>query len=339
MRITVIGSGSWGTAFSRLLHGNGHQVEVLTLTAQEATTLNEVRENVHFLPGVTLPEGIRFVAMHEASLSHSQLVVYAVPTQAVREVARWVGPQRPKHCLQLSLAKGIELGTLLRPTEVITAETAAPAAALSGPNHAEEVSRDMPSATVIAAEDDSLAATLQRAVMCDTFRVYRNSDVVGVEFCGAAKNPIAIAVGMSDGLGYGDNTRASLITRSLAEVTRLGMRLGARFETFAGLAGIGDMIATCTSRHSRNRKAGELLAGGDSPADLQKLVGQVVEGIPTTYALHDLGGQLGVELPVTDNVYEALEHGKDSMDCVRSLMGREPKIEGLADMPGSVEPR
>jgi glycerol-3-phosphate dehydrogenase (NAD(P)+) len=328
MNVTVIGSGSWGTAFARLLHGNGHAVEVLTLSAEEADALSARRVNEHFLPGVAIPAGIRFTAIGAAGLSDAELVVYAVPTQAIREVARWVAGLRRPDLLQLSLAKGLELHTLRRPTEIIAAETGVAAAALSGPNHAEEVARDMPSATVIAAADEELAGTLQRAVMTETFRVYRNSDVAGVEFCGAAKNPVAIAVGMGDGLGYGDNTRASLITRSLAEVARLGMRLGARFETFAGLAGIGDMIATCTSRHSRNRKAGELLATGRSPGSLQELVGQVVEGIPTAYALHDLSDELGVEMPVCENVYEALELDKDPHECVRALMSREPKIEG-----------
>jgi glycerol-3-phosphate dehydrogenase (NAD(P)+) len=261
-----------------------------------------------------------------------------VPTQAVRQVAEWVASRRPPSPLQLSLAKGLELGTHLRPTEIIAAATGVPAAALSGPNHAEEVSRDMPSATVIAAEDEQLAETLQRAVTNDCFRVYRNTDVIGVEFCGAAKNPIAIAVGMSDGLGFGDNTRASLITRSLAEVARLGMDLGARFETFAGLAGLGDMIATCTSRHSRNRKAGELLAAGHSVDEVKRLVGQVVEGIPTTYALHEMSHALAVEMPVTENVYEALEHGKDPRECVRSLMSREPTLERPAGDGGRGSP-
>jgi glycerol-3-phosphate dehydrogenase (NAD(P)+) len=333
MQATVIGSGSWGTAFSRLLSRNGHSVTVLTLTTEEAAGLTERRVNEHFLPGVTIPVDIAFRAMGDADLKGAQLVVYAVPTQAMRQVAAWVAPLRPAGSLQLSLAKGLELTTLKRPTQIIAEETGAPAAALSGPNHAEEVSRDMPSATVIAAEDDGLAKRLQAAVNSDSFRVYRNDDVVGVEFCGAAKNPIAIAVGMSDGLGYGDNTRASLITRSLAEVTRLGSCIGARFQTFAGLAGIGDMIATCTSHHSRNRMAGELLAHGNAPSELQGLVGQVVEGIPTTYALHDLSARLGIEMPVTANVYEALENGRSAIDCVRALMGRTLTSEGPALEP------
>jgi len=327
VRVTVIGSGSWGTGFSRLLRGNGHRVQVLTLTAAEAEELSTRRVNEHFLPDVRIPDGVEFVGMDDASLDDTELLVYAVPTQVMREVAGWVAGRRSSDFLQLSLAKGLELGTHRRPTEIIATTTGLPAAALSGPNHAEEVARDMPSATVIAAEDEDLAATLQEAVMGDYFRVYRNTDVVGVEFCGAAKNPIAIAVGMSDGLGFGDNTRASLITRSLAEVARLGMDLGARFETFAGLAGIGDMIATCTSRHSRNRKAGELLAAGHPVEEVKRLVGQVVEGIPTTYALHEMKTSLGIEMPVTENVYEALEHGKDPRECVRSLMSREPKLE------------
>jgi glycerol-3-phosphate dehydrogenase (NAD(P)+) len=337
VQVTIIGSGSWGTAFARLLSRNGHRVTVLTLSAEEAAELTERRVNEHFLPGVTIPADIAFRAIGEADLMGAGLVVYAVPTQATRQVAAWAAPLRPSASLQLSLAKGLELTTLKRPTQIIAEETGAPAAALSGPNHAEEVSRDLPSATVIAAEDQESAKRLQAAINSETFRVYRNDDVVGVEFCGAAKNPIAIAVGMSDGLGFGDNSRASLITRSLAEVTRLGSCLGARFETFAGLAGIGDMIATCTSRHSRNRKAGELLAHGHSPTELQDLVGQVVEGIPTAYALHDLSAQLGIEMPVTSNVYEALENGRSVIECVRDLMGRTPTSEGPAlEPPGTV---
>ena len=255
--------------------------------------LNTTHQNPHFLPGVVLPEQIRFVAIADADVGGAGLVVYAVPTQAIREVARWVAPRRPSGALQLSLAKGYELHSLKRPTDVIAEETGAAAAALSGPNHAEEVSRDMPSATVIAAADEDAADTLQAAITSDTFRVYTNDDVVGVEFCGAVKNPIAVAVGMSDGLGFGDNSRASLITRSLAEVTRLGIAQGAHIATFTGLAGIGDLIATCTSRHSRNRLAGELLAKGASPAEVEQEVGQVVEGIPTAHALHDLAAHLG----------------------------------------------
>ena len=267
----------------------GHDVEVLTLTREEAAELKATHENPHFLPGVA-PARARSAssAMDDADLSGAELLVYAVPTQAVREVARWVAPRRAAGALQLSLAKGYEIGSLKRPTQVIEEETGAGAAALSGPNHAEEVSKDMPSATVIAAADESVALALQAAITSDTFRVYTNDDVVGVEFCGAVKNPIAVAVGMSDGLGFGDNSRASLITRSVAEMTRLGMIQGAHIATFTGLAGIGDLIATCTSRHSRNRLAGELLAKGASPAEVEAQVGQVVEGLPTAYALHDL---------------------------------------------------
>ena len=229
-------------------------------------------------------------------------------------------------CSSLS-AKGYEIGSLKRPTEVIEEETGAGAAALSGPNHAEEVSKDMPSATVVAAADETMALALQAAVTSDTFRVYTNDDVVGVEFCGAVKNPIAVAVGMSDGLGFGDNSRASLITRSIAEMTRLGMIQGAHIATFTGLAGIGDLIATCTSRHSRNRRAGELLAKGASPAEVERQVGQVVEGLHTAYALHDLAKRLGIDMPVTENVYQVLEGKRTPQECVADLMGRSPKRE------------
>jgi len=327
MRITVIGSGSWGSAFSRLLVRRGHDVQVLTLTREEASTLNATHENPHFLPGVTLPTELTFVAMDDADVSGAELLVYAVPTQVVRKVAGWVASRRAPGSLQLSLAKGYELGTLKRPTQVIAEETGGVVAALSGPNHAEEVARDMPSATVIACGDEEVAEVLQDAITCDTFRVYTNDDAVGVEYCGAVKNPIAVAVGMSDGLGFGDNSRASLITRSIAEMTRLGVIQGAHLATFLGLAGIGDLIATCTSRHSRNRKAGELLAQGLSPAEVEAAIGQVVEGIPTAYALHDLAGRLSIDMPVTENVYMVLDGQRTVQECVADLMGRAPKKE------------
>jgi glycerol-3-phosphate dehydrogenase (NAD(P)+) len=327
LEVTVIGSGSWGCAFSRLLVLRGHRVQTLTLTREEADMLNRTHLNPHFLPGVALPAELRFAAMEDADIGTAELVVYAVPTQAIRPVSSWVAARRSPAPLQLSLAKGLELDTLRRPSEIVLDETGVTVAVLSGPNHAEEVGRDMPSATVVACSDEYVSADLQAALTSDTFRVYTNADVLGVEFNGAAKNPVAIAVGMSDGLGFGDNSRASLMTRSLAEVARLGTRLGARPETFAGLAGIGDLIATCTSRHSRNRRAGELLAKGEAPARVEALVGQVVEGIPTTRALHDLAGRLGIEMPVIENVYEVLTHGRSPAECVRSLMGREPKRE------------
>jgi len=328
VKVSVIGSGSWGTAFSRLLVRRGHEVQTLTMTRAEADELNARHENVHFLPGVSLPEQLTFVAMEEAELAESDIIVYAVPTQVVREVAKWVSARRLPAALQLSLAKGLERGTLKRPTEIIAEETGDVTAALSGPNHAEEVARDMPTASVIACSDAGMAGKLQRAVNAETFRVYTNEDVVGVEFCGAAKNPIALAVGMADGLGYGDNTRATLMTRSLAEIARLGMKLGADFPTFAGLAGIGDLIATCTSRHSRNRRAGELIAQGHDPATVESMIGQVVEGIPTVYALHDLSRRMGVDMPVTGAVYEAVAHGVSPRELVGSLMGRELTSEG-----------
>jgi glycerol-3-phosphate dehydrogenase (NAD(P)+) len=327
VNVAVIGSGSWGSAFARHLSRRGHRVTVLTLTAAEAAELAERRENVAFLPGVRLPDDVRFAAMADADIAEAAIVVYAVPTQAVREVAAWVAPRRAEGSLQLSLAKGFELGSLERPTEVIREVTGAPAAALSGPNHAEEIGRDMPSATVIATYDMTVAERLQQAVAGDTLRVYTNDDVLGVESCGAMKNPIAVAVGMSDGLGFGDNSRAALMTRGLAEMARVGLAQGARFETFSGLAGIGDLIATCTSRHSRNRHAGELLAGGATPDEAAAEVGQVVEGFPTAYALHDLAARYAVEIPVTANVYEVLEGRRTPSECVADLMGRLPKRE------------
>ena len=327
MRGTVIGSGSWGSGFARLLACRGHDVQVLALSRDEAAQLQATHENPHFLPGVHLPDEIRFAAIEDADLSAAELLVYAVPTQAIREVARWVAPRRRGGRAAAVAGQGLRDRHAQAPHRVIEEETGAGAAALSGPNHAEEVSKDMPSATVIAAADEALALALQAAVTSDTFRVYTNDDVVGVEFCGAVKNPIAVAVGMSDGLGFGDNSRASLITRSIAEMTRLGMIQGAHIATFTGLAGIGDLIATCTSQHSRNRHAGELLAKGASPAEVEQQVGQVVEGLHTAYALHDIATRLGIDMPVTENVYQVLEGKRTPQECVADLMGRTPKKE------------
>ena len=241
---------------------------MLCLTGDEAAELTERRVNEHFLPGVELPARSSSWPWTTPTSTGRELVVYAVPTQVVRQVARWVGAAGDGAArLQLSLAKGLELGTLKRPSEIIEEETGSRGRRAlgpqprrgGGPRHAVGDRDRLP-------RRGASRTLLQQAITCDTFRVYTNTDVLGVEFCGAAKNPIALAVGMSDGLGYGDNTRASLMTRSIAEMARLGTRLGARIETFAGLAGIGDLIATCTSRHSRNRLAGELLAKGESPA-------------------------------------------------------------------------
>ena len=325
VRVTVVGSGSWGSAFSRLLVRGGHDVQVLTLTREEAGQLNATHENPHFLPGRRAAVGgaFRGDGRRATGGQRPDRLRGADAGRARGRAGGWLRAATRSRCSSRS-PKATSSARSSGPRRSSRRRPARAAAALSGPNHAEEVSRDMPSATVVAAADEAMALALQQAITSDTFRVYTNDDVVGVEFCGAVKNPIAVAVGMSDGLGFGDNSRASLITRSIAEMTRLGMIQGAHIATFTGLAGIGDLIATCTSQHSRNRLAGELLAKGASPADVEREVGQVVEGIPTAYALHDLAGRLGIDMPVTENVYQVLEGRRTPQECVADLMGRAP---------------
>jgi glycerol-3-phosphate dehydrogenase (NAD(P)+) len=315
MQVVVIGGGSWGTAFSRLLADRGHEVMLACRDPAQAAAIAETGHNPRYLTTVALHD----VAAVREVPAGADLYVLAVPSRAFAEVAA----RLPPGGAALSLTKGLDpasgerLSTLVRDRRV---------AVLSGPNMAEEIAEGLPSAAVIASEDEELAAELQHAVNSMVFRVYVNPDVTGVELCAAAKNVIALAAGGVDGLGLGDNAKAALITRGLAEMARLGEAYGARPETFAGLAGMGDLIVTCWSRHGRNRHAGELIAQGASADEAVAEIGMVVEGLTTAPVLRELSHRLGIELPITEGVCRILE-GESLGDLVQSLMGRSPRGE------------
>ena len=318
MDVVVVGGGSWGTAFARLLAGRGHATTLACRDRGQAQAIAETGRNPRYLRNADL-RGVRATSVEEAPLDHAELVVLAVPSRAFAEVVASLPGTGPV----LSLTKGLDPGTGRRLSTLVERR---PVAVLSGPNFAEEVADGLPAAAVIASEDDDLAVRLQHALNSTTFRVYVNPDLTGVELCAAAKNVIALAAGGVDGFGLGDNAKAALITRGLAEMARLGEGCGARPETFAGLAGMGDLMVTCWSRLGRNRRAGELIARGATPDQAHAEIGQVVEGLTTAPVLRDLSRRLGIELPITEGVCQVLE-GAALEDLVASLMGRRPRGE------------
>ena len=325
MRIAVVGGGSWGTAFASHLAGRGHDVDLLARDADHAAEIEATRENRQYLPGVRIADGVR-VGPLAAGIAQVGLVVLAVPSRAFGAVLGALDV--PASADVLSLTKGLDPATGRRLSEVAAAllGDAARVAVLSGPNHAEEIARGTPAATVIASQPVGLAQRLQETIATSRLRVYANADVVGVELCGAAKNVIALAAGVSDGLGFGDNAKAALITRGLAEMTRLGASFDADPRTFAGLAGLGDLVATCCSLHSRNRRAGVLLAEGVAAGDLESAIGMVAEGITTAPVLQRVAAERGLELPITERVNALLE-GESPVEAVSRLMAREPISE------------
>jgi glycerol-3-phosphate dehydrogenase (NAD(P)+) len=315
MNVVVVGGGSWGTAFSRLLADRGHEVTLACRDPEQAAAISETGRNPRYLTNVDLRD---VAAVHETPAG-ADLYVLAVPSRAFADVAAGL----PAGGAALSLTKGLDPASGQRLSTLVHDR---PVAVLSGPNMAEEIAEGLPSAAVIASEDEELAVELQHAVNSTVFRLYVNPDVTGVELCAAAKNVIALAAGGVDGLSLGDNAKAALITRGLAEMARLGEAYGARPETFAGLAGMGDLIVTCWSRHGRNRQAGELIAQGASAAEAAAEIGMVVEGLTTAPVLRDLSHRLGIELPITEGVCRILE-GDSLGDLVQSLMGRRPRGE------------
>jgi glycerol-3-phosphate dehydrogenase (NAD(P)+) len=318
VNVVVVGGGSWGTAFACVLRHRGQAVTLACRDPEQARAIAETGRNPRYLTTVDL-SGIAATTIDEAPLADTELIVLAVPSRAFAEVAAALPGGAPV----LSLTKGLDPATGER---LSTRVTGRPVAVLSGPNMAEEVAEGLPSATVIACEDRELAERLQEAINSLIFRVYVNEDLVGVELCAAAKNVIALAAGGVDGLGLGDNAKASLITRGLVEMARLGEACGAEPETFSGLAGMGDLIVTCFSGYGRNRRAGELIARGASPDDAAAQIGQVIEGLTTAPVLRDLSHRLGVELPITEGVCRVL--GGESLDgLLASLMGRQPTQE------------
>jgi len=318
VNVTVIGGGSWGTAFSRLLAGHGHEVTLACRDPEQARAIAETGRNPRHLSDADL-SGIAAVALADADLGSAQLLVLAVPSEAFAEVAASL----PDGVPVLSLTKGLDPSSGDRLSSLLAGRRAA---VLSGPNFAREVADGLPAAAVIASADEAFAVELQHAINSLVFRVYVNTDLIGVELCAAAKNVIALAAGGVDGLGLGDNAKAALITRGLAEMSRLAAAEGARPETFAGLAGMGDLIVTCWSRLSRNRRAGELIAQGASPEEAVAQIGEVVEGLTTAPVLRDLSRRLGIELPITEGACRVLA-GDDLGELVSELMGRRPREE------------
>lgn len=328
-RITIIGDGGWGTALAVMLAQSGALVRLWGVFPDAIENMRLKRENLVYLPGVGLPDTLELTADRQKA-ADADVAVLAMPTRYFRSVLEsFEGLLAPETVL-VSVAKGFDPQTNVCMTEV--AKSILPdsiVAALSGPSHAEEVARGIPTAVVLASEDPLQAQRLRDIFMNPRFRVYTSADVLGVELGGALKNIIAVAVGISDGLGFGDNTRAALITRGMAEITRLGVAMGARAETFAGLSGIGDLVVTCTSRHSRNRSVGERLGRGEKATEIIASMQQVAEGIWNCSLAHELAAEHGVETPIIDQVHGVVNGGLDPNHAVAALMEREPKPDGL----------
>lgn len=326
MKIAVIGSGGWGTAISILLADKGNDVYLWSWIQEETDRLNRDRENKEFLPGVMLLDNIVCTHDMKSCIEGAEVIVTAAPSPATRTTAKQMAPYVKEGQRIVNISKGLE--GQLRLSEVYKSEIPqADISVLSGPSHAEEVSRKIPTTVVVASEKKETAEFLQDVFMCPTFRVYTSDDIIGVELGGALKNVIALCAGISDGLGYGDNTKAALITRGVAEITRLGTAMGARASTFAGLSGLGDLIVTGTSKLSRNHSAGELIGKGYTVAEALDKVHMVVEGVNTAGAAYNLSRQYGVETPIIEQAYKILFEGTDPRDAVNQLMTRQKTSE------------
>ncbi len=329
MRVSVIGAGSWGTAVTWMLGNKGHEIRLWSREEEIAAGINSDRRNPVYLPDVVIPDGVFASHDVEEALSGAQAVVMVTPSVGVRETAEAMKPHLGSDVPVVILSKGVEGGTNLLMTEVLEDVLGGKEriAGLSGPNHAEEVSKGVPSATVVAAYNEGVGDLFQDIFMTRFFRVYTNPDVIGVELAGASKNIVAIAAGMSDGLGYGDNTKATLMTRGLAEMSRLGVAVGANPLTYMGLAGMGDLIATCTSRHSRNRNLGELVAQGGTMQEFYDKTHMVAEGAVACVTVDELGKREGLELPITQQVRAILYEGQPVASGEEALLGRAAKDE------------
>lgn len=329
--VGVMGAGSWGTALALLLHSNGHQVTVWSINEEEVEMLSKEREHKSKLPGVKIPEDMVFTSDMETAIKEKDFLVLAVPSAFTRGTARNMKPFVKEGQIIVDVAKGIEEDTLMTLSQQIEEEIPqANVAVLSGPSHAEEVGRGLPTAVVIGAKTEETARYLQEMFMNHVFRVYISPDMLGMELGGALKNVIALAAGIADGMGYGDNTKAALITRGIAEIARLGVKMGGAIESFTGLTGIGDLIVTCASVHSRNRKAGYLMGQGKTMEEAMAEVKMVVEGVYSAKAATKLGKKYGVALPIVDKVNEVLFEGKDPKEAVDELMLRDSKAEHSA---------
>ncbi len=324
----VLGAGSWGTALSVLLHDNGHHVTVWSIDESEVKMLNEKREHELKLPGVKIPDDMVITGDMEEAIRGKDFLVLAVPSPFTRGTARKMKPYVTEGQIIVDVAKGIEESTLMTLSAQIEEEIPqADVAVLSGPSHAEEVGRRLPTTCVIGAKTKKTAEYLQSMFISRDFRVYTSPDILGIELGGSLKNVIALAAGIADGLGYGDNTKAALITRGIAEIARLGVKMGGKIETFTGLTGIGDLIVTCVSRHSRNRKAGYLIGQGKTMQEAMDEVKMVVEGVYSAKAAARLAEKYGVSMPIVSEVNRVLFEGKDPAQAVDDLMLRESRSE------------
>lgn len=329
-RFAILGAGAWGTAVALVLaQDSAHRVTLWSARPETAALLQAQRENVRLLPGVPIPLAVHLTAQIADAVGGADLLVTAIPTVHLRAVLQRIAPALPAGVPVLSLTKGVELDTFHRPSAIIAeALGSRPVAVLSGPSHAEEVARGLPTTLVAASTDRALAQWIQQQFSTDRFRVYTNPDMAGVELAGALKNILGIAAGICDGLGFGDNAKSALLTRGVTEMARFGTALGAEPQTFWGLAGIGDVITTCISPHGRNRQVGLRLAAGERREAIVAGMTQIAEGVFTARSVHDQARALGIAMPITTEVYRTLYEGKDPRTAVNDLMLREPKPEG-----------
>ena len=329
-KVGIIGAGSWGCALSLLLHNNGNQITVWSIMEDEINMLKIEHEHKDKLPGVILPDDMEFTTDLEEAVSGKDVLVMAVPSPFTRSTSAKMAPYITDGQKIINVAKGIEETTLMTLSEIIEQEIpGAEIAVLSGPSHAEEVGKGIPTTIVVGAKNKETAEYLQNLFMSNVFRVYTSSDVLGIELGAALKNVVALAAGMADGLGYGDNTKAALITRGIAEIARLGISMGGRIETFYGLTGIGDLIVTCASMHSRNRRAGILIGKGASMEEAMAEVKMVVEGVYSAKAGYALAQKYNVPVPIIEQVNKILFEGMSAKDAVNELMLRDKKVENI----------
>lgn len=327
-KIAVLGAGSWGTALAVTLSAKGHKVRMWDIDTAHADSMREKRENIKYLPDVKFNDNLCIAHDVEEAMHGADIVLFSAPSQHFRSALDRALPYLKKEMVMVNVAKGIEQKSLLRMSEIAFDKVPdAKYVVISGPSHAEEVGRFMPTTVVAASKDKELAEYIQDEFMTDRFRIYTGSDIVGVELGGALKNIIALGAGISDGMGFGDNAKAAMMTRGIKEMARLGVKLGGQAETFSGLSGIGDVIVTCTSIHSRNRRCGMMIGEGVKPSEATKRVGMVVEGMYTTEAAYELAQKNNVEMPLTEQIYRVINEEIDPRDAVTTLMTRQKKHE------------
>ncbi|WP_288477861.1 NAD(P)H-dependent glycerol-3-phosphate dehydrogenase [uncultured Clostridium sp.] len=326
-KVGFIGGGSFGTALAMQLAKKGNEVVIYDRDSEVCEDINKNRKNDKYIKGLSIPENVKATLNIEEAIKDVKYLVLAVPSHVIRSIAKNISGKIDKNVIVISIAKGIEPETNKRLSEVIEEELNNPVVILSGPSHAEEVAIELPTTLVSTSNDMKYAEEVQELFMTSSLRIYTNDDIIGVEIGGAVKNIIALAAGIGDGVGYGDNSKAALMTRGMKEISRVGVALGGKEETFYGLTGMGDLIVTCTSLHSRNRRAGILIGKGKSLDEALKEVGMVVEGVKACKAFHELNRRINVSMPITEGLYSILFENKNPEQVVCELMGREKKSE------------